>query len=40
MLLIGDDKTGDDRFYKTFVPVADHLYDVHIADLKRRKLIK
>ena len=40
ILLIGDDKTGDDRFYKKFVPVADELYDVHIAELKRRKPIK
>ena len=40
MLLVGDDKTGDDRFYKKFVPLADQLYDVHIAELKRRKSIK
>ena len=40
ILLIGDDKTGDNRFYKKFVPLADELYDAHIAELKRRKLIK
>ena len=40
MLLIGDDKTGDKRFYKKFVPLADQLYDEHIAELKRRKSIK
>jgi hypothetical protein len=26
VLLIGGDKTGDDRWYDVFVPVADHLY--------------
>lgn len=40
ILLIGDDKAGDARFYKKYVPIADELYDVHIAELKRRKLIK
>lgn len=40
VLLNGSDKTGDDRFYKKFVPLADELYDMHIAELKRRKLIK
>jgi hypothetical protein len=28
ILLIGGDKTGDDRFYDRLVPVADELYDV------------
>ena len=27
ILLIGGDKTGDDRWYETNVPVADGLYD-------------
>ncbi len=27
ILLIGGDKTGQDRFYKEYVPVADKLYD-------------
>lgn len=35
ILLIGGDKTGDDRFYATFVPIADRLYDEHIAELRR-----
>ena len=29
VLLIGGDKTGDDQFYKRFVPLADRLYDEH-----------
>jgi hypothetical protein len=35
ILLIGGDKTGNDRWYKKFVPVADDLYDQHIQELKR-----
>lgn len=27
ILLIGGDKTGDDRWYETYVPIADRLYD-------------
>ncbi len=34
VLLIGGDKTGVDRWYETFVPVADRLYDNHLALLK------
>ena len=33
-LLIGGDKTGDDRFYQRFVPLADRLYDEHVKELK------
>lgn len=33
ILLIGGDKTGDDRFYKQMVPIADKLYDEHLARL-------
>jgi len=36
ILLIGGDKTGKDRWYEIFVPVADQLYDQHLAALKRR----
>lgn len=35
ILLIGGDKTGDKRFYDRMVPVADDLYDEHLAELKR-----
>jgi len=35
ILLIGGDKTGDDRWYDVTVPIADRLYDAHIEELKR-----
>jgi hypothetical protein len=38
ILLIGGDKTGNDRWYETFVPLADRLYDEHIAELNREGL--
>jgi hypothetical protein len=34
ILLIGGDKTGDDRWYETHVPIADMLYDRHIQQLR------
>ena len=34
ILLIGGDKTGDDRWYDVHVPVADKLYDEHLRQLK------
>jgi len=37
ILLIGGDKTGKDRWYEIFVPIADKLYDEHIAKLKRER---
>jgi hypothetical protein len=33
ILLIGGDKTGNSRWYKEFVPVADALYDQHLEEL-------
>lgn len=35
ILLLGGDKTGDDRWYEKFVPVADRLYDQHLGELKK-----
>jgi len=40
ILLIGGDKTGDDRFYKRMLPIADRLYDEYIVELKKEGLIK
>ena len=40
ILLIGGDKTGDDRFYERFVPLADRLYDEHLQELKEEGLIE
>ena len=34
ILLIGGDKTGDDRFYERKIPVADRLYDEHLDGLQ------
>lgn len=39
ILLIGGDKTGNDRFYDEFTPVADDLYDVHLDELRKEGLI-
>lgn len=39
ILLIGGDKTGDDRWYETYVPIADRLYDEHLATLKKEGVI-
>jgi hypothetical protein len=38
-LLIGGDKTGEDRWYDVNVPVADRLYDEHLAQLREEGLI-
>lgn len=39
ILLIGGDKTGNDRWYEKTVPVADALYDQHLQQLKKEGLI-
>lgn len=39
MLLLGGDKTGDDRWYEKFVPLADDSYDRHLVELEREGLI-
>lgn len=33
ILLIGGNKTGNDRWYEEYVPKADRLYDEHLAEL-------
>jgi hypothetical protein len=38
ILLIAGDKTGDDRFYDRMIPLADRLYDEHLAQLARDAL--
>ena len=35
ILLLGGDKTGDDRWYERNVPLADKLYDNYLADIKK-----
>lgn len=39
ILLIGGDKTGDDRWYDTYVPLADKIYDEHLVALEREGLL-
>ncbi|HEY1615690.1 MAG TPA: type II toxin-antitoxin system RelE/ParE family toxin [Rhizomicrobium sp.] len=39
ILLLGGDKTGNDRFYATFTPVADRLYDEHLEQLRKEGLL-
>ena len=34
ILLIGGDKTGNDRWYEENVPIADQLYDQHLHEVK------
>ncbi len=34
ILLVGGDKTGDPRWYDSFVPLADRLYDEHLDTLR------
>lgn len=34
ILLIGGDKTGDDRFYERMIPLADRLFDEHLERLR------
>jgi hypothetical protein len=39
ILLIGGDKTGDDRWYAKHVPAADRLYDEYLEELRTEGLI-
>ena len=39
ILLIGGDKTGDDRFYEMYIPIADNLYDDYVEELRREGLL-
>lgn len=39
ILLIGGEKTGDDRWYEVYVPIADRLYDEYLEQLRQEGLI-
>jgi hypothetical protein len=39
ILLIGGDKTGNDRWYETHIPIADRLYDEHLEQLRKEGLL-
>jgi len=40
ILLIGGNKTGDKDWYKNYVPLADRLYDEHLAILQQENANK
>jgi hypothetical protein len=39
ILPIGGDKTGNDRWYDIFVPIADRLYSQHLDELRKEGFI-
>jgi hypothetical protein len=36
LLLIGADKTGDNKWYDRMVPLADKLFEAHLAEIKKK----
>ena len=40
ILLVGKSKAGDDRFYESYVPIADDIFDHHLQELKEEGLIQ
>ena len=36
--VIGADKTGKDRWYEKYVPIADRIYDEHLDTLRKENL--
>ena len=40
ILLSCGDKTGNDRFYEQYLPVADALYDEHLKELRKEGVIE
>jgi hypothetical protein len=39
ILLIGNDKIGDKRFYEKYIPIADQLYDEYLKEIREEGLI-
>jgi hypothetical protein len=39
ILLLGGDKTGNERWYEVNVPLADRLYDEHLKELREEGLV-
>ena len=39
ILLIGGDKTGNNRFYEEYIPIADRLYEIYLHELKQEGLL-
>lgn len=40
ILLVGGDKTGNDRWYEIFIPIADRLYERHLEILTLEEQMK
>ena len=40
ILLIGENKSGDKRFYETYIPIADMLYDQHLNELQQEGFLE
>lgn len=40
ILLIGGKKTGNDRFYEKYIPVADRLYNEYLEEIGKEGLVK
>jgi hypothetical protein len=40
LLLVGGDKTGDDRWYEKNVPLADQIYDDYLAEMEEENNAK
>lgn len=38
ILLVAGDKTGDDRWYETNVPIADRLFEDHLRNIEKGKI--
>lgn len=39
ILLIGGNKRGNNRWYKTYLPIADKLYSEHLTELEKEGLL-
>ena len=37
ILLIGGDKTGDNRFYDRMIPIADELFNTYLVEIKEEE---
>ena len=37
ILLIGGNKTGDNNWYQTFIPIADSLFEKHLEEIKKEE---
>ena len=40
ILLVGGDKTGNERFYASYIPQADTIYNEYLDELRKEGLIK